>query len=174
MSKTVGSTSTVAVRDSQIGDRTAIAQFATIEDCHIGVDCRIWRYTNLYGCEIGDESMIGTFVEIQADAVVGDRCRIQSHAFVCSRVELGDDVFVSHGAKFINDTHPPSGDESAWEPTRVDDGASIGTNATILPVEIGENALVGAGAVVTEDVPADAIVAGNPAEIIGYRDERAE
>ena len=115
--------------------------------------------------------MVGSFVEIQSDVEIGDRCRIQTHAFVCSRVTIENDVFVSHGAKFINDRAPPSGDADEWEDTVVRQGASIGTNATLLPVEIGENALVGAGAVVTEDVPENAIVAGNPAEIIGYRDE---
>nr|WP_256401747.1 acyltransferase [Haloarchaeobius litoreus] len=158
------------VRDSQVGDGTSIAPYSSIVDCRIGLDCRIWRYVNLYGCEIGDESMVGSFVEVQSDAVVGERCRLQTHAFVCSQVELGDDVFVSHGAKFINDRHPPSCDPDEWESTTVGDGAVIGTNATLLPVEVGENALVGAGAVVTDDVPANAIVAGNPAEIIGYRD----
>lgn len=158
------------VRDCQIGDGTEIAPMSTLVDCRIGLDARIWRYVNCYGCEIGDEAMVGSFVEIQEDARVGDRSRIQTHAFVCSRVELGDDVFVSHGAKFINDRHPPSGDEDEWESTVVGDGAAIGTNATLLPVEVGENAMVGAGAVVTEDVPENAIVAGNPAEIVGYRE----
>ena len=158
------------VENCQVGDGTDIAPFSTLVDCRIGTDCRIWRYVNMYGCELGDDCMVGSFVEIQADAVVGDRSRIQTHAFICSRVEIGEDVFVSHGAKFINDRHPPSGDDSEWEPTYVGDGAAIGTNATLLPVDIGENALVGAGAVVTEDVPEDAIVAGNPARIVGYRD----
>ena len=158
------------VRDSRVGDGTTIAPYSTVVDCQLGSGCQIWRYVNLYGCEIGDESMVGSFVEVQSDAIVGDRCRLQTHAFVCSRVELGDDVFVSHGAKFINDRHPPGGDADEWESTVVGDGAAIGTNATLLPVEVGENALVGAGAVVTEDVPANAIVVGNPAEIVGYRD----
>lgn len=109
-------------------------------------------------------------VEVQSDVSVGDRCRIQSHAFLCSLVTLGDDVFVSHGAKFINDVMPPSEDPSAWEPTVIKDGASIGTNATLLPVTVGKNALIGAGSVVTEDVPPDAVVAGDPAEVIRYRE----
>ncbi len=161
---------TSQVENCQVGGGTDVAPFSSLVDCRIGRDCRIWRYVNMYGCDVGDECMVGSFVEIQEDAVVGDRSRIQSHAFVCSLVEIGTDVFVSHGAKFINDPYPPSGDESEWEPTRVGDGAVVGTNATLLPVEVGENALVGAGAVVTEDVPADAIVAGNPARIVGYRD----
>lgn len=125
----------------------------------------------MYGTTVGDDCMIGSFVEIQPDAVISDRCRIQSHAFICSLVTIGDDVFVSHGAKFVNDVDPPSGDESAWEPTTVEEGAAIGTNATLLPVTVGENALVGAGAVVTEDVPSNAVVAGNPAEVIRYKND---
>ena len=159
-----------AVHDCRIGDGTTVEPFSTLIDCRIGDDCTIWRYVNLYGCDLGDDCMVGSFVEIQEDVTVGDRCRIQSHAFVCSKVSLGDDVFVSHGATFVNDRRPPSGDESEWESTVVGDGAVIGSNATLLPVEIGENALVGAGAVVTDDVPDGAVVAGNPAEVIEYRD----
>lgn len=158
------------IRDCDIGEDTDVAEFAVLQDCEIGDRCRIWRFVNLYGCEIGDESMVGSFVEVQRDATIGDRCRVQSHAFVCSLVTIEDDVFVSHGAAFVNDVRPPSGDESEWEPTVVGEGAVIGTNATLLPVEVGENALVGAGAVVTDDVPPNAIVVGNPARVIGYRD----
>lgn len=141
-----------------------------IEDSHIGDNCRVWWFANLYGCSIGDECLIGSFVEIQENVTIGDRSRIQSHTFVCSKVEIESDVFVSHGVKFINDLYPPSGDQDLWETTTVKQGASIGTNATLLPVEIGENALVGAGSVVVDDVPPNAIVAGNPAEIIDYRE----
>ena len=109
-------------------------------------------------------------MEIQENVEIGDRSRIQFHAFVCSKVEIESEVFVSHGVKFINDLYPPSGDQDQWETTTVKQGASIGTNATILPVEIGENALVGAGSVVVDDVPPNAVVAGNPAEIIDYRE----
>lgn len=157
------------VKDSEVGSETDIAEFVSIEDCTIGEECRIWRFVNMYGCEVGDKCMIGSFVEIQDDVSVGDRSRIQSHSFLCSRVTLEQDIFVSHGAKFVNDRYPPSGDADKWEETIVRDGASIGTNATLLPVEVGENALVGAGAVVIDDVPPNAIVAGNPAEIIDYR-----
>lgn len=160
------------VENCDIGAETDIEQFAVLYDCIIGEKCHVWRFTNLYGTDIGDNCMIGSFVEIQEDSVIGDGCRIQSHAFVCSLVTLHDNVFVSHGAKFINDLYPPSGDRDQWQPTDVGDGASIGTNATVLPVEIGENALIAAGSVVVDDVPPNAIVAGNPAEVVGYRDEQ--
>ncbi|MFD1685877.1 acyltransferase [Halobellus litoreus] len=159
------------VENTAVGSGTEIGHFTVIHDSVIGENCRIWRFDNLYGVSIGDDCMIGSLVEIQEDVQIGDRCRVQSHSFVCSFVTLADDVFVSHGAKFVNDLYPPSGNKDEWEETRVQNGAAIGTNATILPVEIGENALVGAGAVVTEDVPENAIVAGNPAEIVGYVDE---
>jgi len=154
-----------------IGNNTEIEAFAVLQNCRVGDNCHIWRFTNLYGTKIGDDCMVGSLVEIQEDTEIGDSCRIQSHAFVCSLVTLEDDVFVSHGAKFVNDLRPPSGNRDEWGKTTVREGASIGTNATLLPVEIGENALVGTGAVVTEDVPENAIVAGNPAEIVGYVDE---
>jgi len=159
------------VENCTVGEGTEIEAFSVLQDCKIGENSHVWRFTNLYGAEIGDDCMIGSLVEIQSDTVIGDRCRIQSHAFICSLVTIEDYVFVSHGAKFVNDLHPPSGDPDSWEATIVREGASIGTNATILPVEIGENALVGAGAVVVDDVPPNAIVAGNPAEVIGYQDE---
>jgi acetyltransferase-like isoleucine patch superfamily enzyme len=159
------------VEGCDIGNETEIADFAVLNDCDIGSDCQVWRFVNLYGCEIGDECMIGPLVEIQSDVTIGDNCRIQSHAFVCSLADIEDDVFVSHGVKFINDRYPPSGDADKWEGTVVREGASIGTNATILPVEIGENAVVGAGSVVVDDVPSNAVVAGNPAEVIDYRDD---
>jgi acetyltransferase-like isoleucine patch superfamily enzyme len=158
-----------SIQDSEIGDGTDIAPFSAVHDCSIGADCTIWRFVNLYGATIGDECMIGSFVEVQPNVEIGDRCRIQSHAFICSLVTIADNVFVSHGAKFINDPYPPAGDEDNWEPTTIESGVSIGTNATLLPVKVGKGAIVGAGAVVVEDVPADAIVIGNPAEVIGYR-----
>jgi acetyltransferase-like isoleucine patch superfamily enzyme len=141
-----------------------------IRDCEIGEGTKVWNFVNLYGCRIGRDSMIGCFVEIQAGVVIGDRSRVQSHSFVCDMVSIGDDVFVGHGVMFINDTMPPQSDRSQWQATVVEDGASIGSNATLLPVRIGKQAVIGAGSVVTKDVPAGAVVAGNPARILRYRD----
>jgi UDP-2-acetamido-3-amino-2,3-dideoxy-glucuronate N-acetyltransferase len=131
---------------------------------------------NLYGCELGSETQVGPFVEIQIGAIIGARCKIQSHSFICEGVKIEDEVFVGHGVMFTNDLWPRAADDSGkplgrsgWQlsPTVVHRRASIGSNATILPIEIGEGALVAAGAVVTRDVPAFAIVAGNPARVIG-------
>ena len=145
-------------------------------DVKLGRDVRIYNFVNLYGCEIGDETRIGTFVEIQKGARIGRRCKISSHTFICEGVTVEDEVFIGHGVQFINDRYPrattpdgaPQG-EADWsvEPTIVRRGASIGTGATILGgLQVGERAIVGAGAVVTRDVPAGAIVAGNPARLI--------
>lgn len=158
------------ISNCDIGPNTKIEAFSSLENCTIGSDCHIWRFVNLYGCVIDDGCMIGSFVEIQSDVEIGKQCRIQTHSFLCSKLRVKPEVFISHGVNFINDVHPPSNDEDAWEPTIIRENVSIGTNATILPVEIGENAIVGAGAVVTEDVPANAVVAGNPAEVIRYQE----
>ena len=149
---------------------------AIAPDVRLGRDVRLARFINLYGCTVGDESKIGTFVEIQKHATVGRRCKISSHTFICEGVTIEDNVFIGHGVTFINDSYPRAttadGElqtEKDWrvEPTRVRKGASIGSGATILcNVEIGEHAIVGAGSVVTRDVPAQAIVAGNPARVI--------
>jgi acetyltransferase-like isoleucine patch superfamily enzyme len=145
-------------------------------DVTLGKDVRLAKFINLYGCTVGDETTIGAFVEIQKHAVVGRRCKISSHTFICEGVTIEDEVFVGHGVVFVNDTYPratrPDGElqtEQDWrvEPTLVRRGASIGSGATILAnVTIGERAIVGAGSVVTCDVPADAIVAGNPARVV--------
>ncbi len=124
---------------------------------------------NLYGCEIGDDCFIAPFVEIQKNVKIGKKTRIQSHSFICSKVNIGEKVFIGHGVTFINDRYPIHRNPEDWEETIVEDKAVIGSNATILPCKIGKNALVGAGAVVTKDIPANKMVVGNPAEIIGDR-----
>ena len=145
-------------------------------DVKLGKDVRLSKFINLYGCEIGDETKIGAFVEIQKNAVVGQRCKISSHTFICEGVTIEDEVFVGHGVMFINDSFPRAATASGqlqteqdWkvERTLVRAGASIGSGATILAnVVIGEHAMVGAGAVVTKDVPPYTIVVGNPARVL--------
>jgi len=145
-------------------------------DVKLGVGVKLSNFVNLYGCEVGDNSKIGAFVEIQKNAKIGKNCKISSHTFICEGVTIEDDVFVGHGVTFINDSYPrattPNGQlqtENDWhvEPTLVRKGASIGSGATILAnITIGENALIGAGSVVTHDVPARAIVAGYPARLL--------
>jgi UDP-2-acetamido-3-amino-2,3-dideoxy-glucuronate N-acetyltransferase len=145
-------------------------------DVKLGKNVRIYDFTNLYGCEIGDESKVGTFVEIQKGAKIGRRCKISSHTFICEGVTLEDNVFLGHNVTFINDLFPraTNGDgglqtEADWKcvPTLVKRGASIGSSATILcGVTVGEQAVVGAGSVVTKDVPPHAVVAGNPARVL--------
>ena len=149
---------------------------AIAPDVRLGRDVKLSRFINLYGCQIGDETKIGAFVEIQKNASVGHRCKISSHTFVCEGVTIEDNVFIGHGVTFINDSYPratTSGGElqteKDWrvETTVVKRGASIGSGSTILSnLVIGENAIVGAGSVVTHDVPANTIVAGNPAKVL--------
>jgi acetyltransferase-like isoleucine patch superfamily enzyme len=149
---------------------------AVAPDVRLGDNVTLARFVNLYGCTIGDGTKIGAFVEIQKNATVGRRCKVSSHTFICEGVTIEDEVFVGHGVTFINDTYPrattASGElqtEADWtvEKTLVRKGASIGSGATILAnVVIGERAIVGAGSVVTRDVPAGAVVAGNPARLL--------
>jgi acetyltransferase-like isoleucine patch superfamily enzyme len=142
----------------------------------LGRDVKLSKFINLYGCEIGDETKVGAFVEIQKNALVGKRCKISSHTFICEGVTIEDNVFIGHGVMFINDSYPRATaaggvlqTEADWkvEKTVIKKGASIGSGATILAnLCVGENAIVGAGAVVTKDVPANTIVVGNPAKIL--------
>jgi acetyltransferase-like isoleucine patch superfamily enzyme len=145
-------------------------------DVKLGRNVKLSKFINLYGCEVGDESKIGAFVEIQKNASVGRRCKISSHTFICEGVAIEDNVFIGHGVMFINDSYPRATasdgnlqTEADWkvERTVIKKGASIGSGATILSkITVGENAIVGAGAVVTKDVPANSIVAGNPARLL--------
>jgi len=151
---------------------------AVAPDVKLGANVRLSRFINLYGCEIGEESKIGAFVEIQKNARVGRRCKISSHTFICEGVVIEDNVFVGHGVTFTNDVYPRATaadgnlqTEADWrvEPTTVCKGASIGSGATILcNLTIGENAIVGAGAVVTKSVPPNAVVVGNPAKVLRF------
>ena len=146
------------------------------DDVKLGKNVKLSKFINLYGCAIGDDTKIGAFVEIQKNATVGKNCKISSHTFICEGVTIEDDVFIGHNVTFINDTYPrattPDGKlqtEADWavEPILVKKGASIGSSCTILAnVTIGENAFLGAGSVITKDVPPNTIVAGNPAKIL--------
>lgn len=154
------------------------------DDVRLGKDVRLHGFVNLYGCEIGDETRVGCFVEIQKGVKVGERCKISSHCFICEGVTLEDEVFVGHGVMFCNDRRPratgPDGEllsDGDWEclPTRVGKGASIGSGSTILGgLVIGKNAMVGAGSVVTRNVPAGVTVAGNPARPMPTRKGEGE
>jgi len=147
-------------------------------DVKLGKDVKLSKFINLYGCEIGDETKIGAFVEVQKNAKIGNRCKISSHTFICEGVTIEDNVFIGHGVTFINDSFPRATTnagtlqtESDWhvEHTLIKKGASVGSGTTILSnVVIGENAIVGAGSTVTKDVPANAVVAGNPARLLRY------
>ena len=141
-----------------------------IVDVEFGKNVTVVQPVNLYGCKIDDESFIGPFVEIQKGVKIGKRCRIQSHAFICELVTIGDDCFISHGAMFINDLFvtggPAGGDKNLWRSTKIGNRVSIGSNATILPVTICDHAVIGAGSVVTKNVTQSGIYAGNPAHLL--------
>lgn len=156
-----------------------MTEFCSIApDVKLGSGVRLSKFINLYGCEIGENTKIGAFVEIQKNATIGRNCKVSSHTFVCEGVIIEDNVFIGHGVTFINDSYPRATDadgqlqtEKDWtvERTVVKTGASIGSGSTVLSnIVIGENAIVGAGSVVTKDVPANAIVAGNPAKLLRY------
>lgn len=140
-----------------------------IVDVVFGKNVTVVEPVNLYGCTIGDESFIGPFVEVQRGAKIGKRCRIQSHAFLCDLVTIGDDCFISHGAMFINDLFAnggPAGKPELWRSTKIGNRVSIGTNATILPITICDKTVIGAGAVVTKDITEPGIYVGNPARLL--------
>jgi acetyltransferase-like isoleucine patch superfamily enzyme len=153
-----------------------MAQFQNIrDDVKLGQNVQIFSFVNLYGCTIGDNSKVGAFVEIQKNAVIGRNCKISSHTFICEGVTIEDNVFVGHNVSFINDKYPRATaggnlqTEADWqvEPTRVREGASIGTSCTILSnVTIGRNAIIGAGSVVTRDIPDNVVAAGNPCRVL--------
>ncbi len=140
---------------------------AQIKDVQFGKQVKVVEPVNLYGCSIGDDCFIGPFVEIQKDVFIGNRTKVQSHAFVCELVTIGDDCFIGHGVMFINDLFqeggPALGDKSKWKSTTIGNHVSIGSNATILPVRICDHVVIGAGAVVTKDISEPGVYAGNPA-----------
>jgi acetyltransferase-like isoleucine patch superfamily enzyme len=147
-----------------------VIKHSTIRDVKFGENVVVVEPANLYECSIGSNCFIGPFVEIQKGVVIGSGCKIQSHAFICEMVSIGDDCFISHGAMFINDTFagggPARGRKELWRSTLIGNNVSIGTNATILPVRICDNVVVGAGSVVTKDITSPGVYAGNPARKI--------
>lgn len=139
-----------------------------IKESHISQSVRIIEPVNIYGCSIGDNTCIGPFVEIQNNVNIGKNCKISSHSFICSSVTLSDNVFIGHGVMFTNDKFSDSPDIKKWKshPTHIGKNVRIGSNTTLLPVRIGDNSIIGAGSVVTKDIPSNVVVCGNPAKII--------
>lgn len=148
--------------------RPAITE-SCIKDVEFGESVQVVAPVNLYGCRLGDHCFVGPFVEIQQHSIVGNRTRIQSHSFICSLVNIGEDCFIAHGVMFVNDDFSgggPSGDKNLWKPTHIGNRVSIGSNATILPVSICSDTVIGAGAVVTKNITESGFYAGNPAKKI--------
>lgn len=143
---------------------------AQIVNVQFGENVKVVEPVNIYGCKIGTDCFVGPFVEIQKDVEIGDRCKVQSHTFICELVTIGNDCFIGHGVMFINDLFstggPARGNKSLWKSTRIGNNVSIGSNATILPVNICDNVVVGAGAVVTKDITQSGIYIGNPAKLL--------
>lgn len=167
----------IVSKSAEIGENVYIGPYSFIQDdVVIGDNCKIFGFCNLYGCKIGENTKIGPFVEIQKNVEISENCKIQSHTFICEGVKIGKGVFVGHSVVFINDKFPKAVDEKGqmitneWNllETVVEDFASIGSGSVILPVRIGKNSLIGAGSVVTRDVPEHALVYGMPAELKGY------
>ena len=166
---------TTRVSPTQPSGETFVAKpeirHAGIVDVEFGKDVTVVRPVNLYGCTIGDGVFVGPFVEIQKGVKIGHRCRIQSHSFICELVTIGDECFISHGAMFVNDlfgTGGPAENPELWRPTRLGNRVSVGTNATILPVTICDQVVIGAGSVVTKDITVPGIYAGNPARLLRF------
>ena len=143
---------------------------AGIVDVAFGENVKVVAPVNLYGCSIGDGTFVGPFVEVQKSAVIGKRCKVQSHAFICEMVSIGDDCFIGHGVMFINDTFsqggPAGGRKELWKSTTIGNRVSIGSNVTLLPVRVADGVVIGAGSVVTKDISKPGIYAGNPAKLI--------
>lgn len=156
-------------------ETTQISDTAIVKNCNIGEGTKVWNFANIYGCSIGKNCTIGTYVEIQNNVKIGNGVIISSHSFICSLVIVEDGVFIGHGVMTVNDLFPPSrkrnNSTGGWKPTYIGEGAIIGSNATLLPVRIGNYSIVAAGSVVTKDVPPYSVVAGNPARVVKKVDE---
>lgn len=151
-------------------DKQPVIFSSAIKNVQFGENVKVIEPVNIYGCSIGNNTFIGPFVEIQKDVAIGERCKIQSHSFICELVTIGNDCFIGHGVMFINDLFstggPAQGNKNLWKPTTIGNKVSIGSNATILPVTICDGAVIGAGAVVTKNITEPGIYAGNPAKKI--------